>query len=93
MRRLGLALVLLLGLGGGRPAVAATPSDAWLEGYAAAVLERDFRLTAPSLRERDGVISLSAEDLADADRERVLQVLGAVRGALRVLGLGAHFHF
>ena len=40
MRRVGLALAVLLAVAGARSAGAAPPSDAWLEGYAAAVLER-----------------------------------------------------
>jgi len=83
VRRVGLALAVLLAVAGARSAGAAPPSDAWLEGYAAAVLERDFRLAAPSLRVRDGVITVGAQDLAGADRERVLQALGAIRGATR----------
>ena len=83
MRRVGLALAVLLAVAGARSAGAAPPSDAWLEGYAAAVLERDFRLAAPSLRVRDGVITVGAQDLAGAERERVLQALGAIRGATR----------
>jgi Protein of unknown function (DUF1207) len=82
MRRLSLGVLLALGALG--PAAAAGPSDGWLEGYAAAVLEREFHLTAPSLRVRDGVITLRAEDLAGADGERVRQALGAIRGATRV---------
>jgi hypothetical protein len=48
------------------------------------VLEREFRLTAPSLRVRYGVISLEAADLAGADRARVIGALRAMRGVARV---------
>jgi hypothetical protein len=66
------------------PAAATPPPDAWLEGYAAAVLEREFRLTAPSLRASQGVITLSAGDLAGADRARLVAALRAIRGTIRV---------
>ncbi|HET7340413.1 MAG TPA: DUF1207 domain-containing protein [Methylomirabilota bacterium] len=90
MRGLGLGLAaLLLALGAVGPAAAAGPSDGWLEGYAAAVLERELHVTAPSLRVREGVITLRAEDLGGADVERVRQALGAIRGALRVEIVGA----
>jgi len=38
------------------PASAAPPDDAYVAGYAAAVLEREFNLPAPSLRVRGGVL-------------------------------------
>jgi hypothetical protein len=84
MRRGGrlLALLALLTLAG--PAHAAPPADAWLEGYAAAVLERDLGLTVPSLRAHGGVITLSAAELVEGDRPRVLAALRAIRGVTRV---------
>jgi hypothetical protein len=66
------------------PAGATSPPDAWLEGYAAAVLERDLGLTVPSLRVRGGVLTLSAAEVGAADRARVLAALGAIRGVARV---------
>jgi len=84
MRRGALVLALLalhvLPTGAG----AAPPSDAWLEGYATAVLEREVRLTIPSLRATQGVITLTASDVPEADRARVVAVLQAIRGVTRV---------
>jgi len=77
-----LALLALLALAA--PAAAAPPPDAWLEGYAAAVLERDLGLTVPSLRASGGVLTLSAAELVDVDRTRVLSALRAIRGVTRV---------
>ena len=69
-------------------AAAAAPSeDAFIAGYAAAVLERDFSLTASTLRVQDGVITLSASDLAAADRARVVAQLEQIRGVKRVVVL------
>jgi len=82
------ALALLLALAAARPAPAAPPSDAWLEGYAAAVLERELKLPAASLRVRDGVLTVSAGDLAGADRDRVLTLLRGIRGVSRVEIIG-----
>jgi hypothetical protein len=75
-----LALVLALASG----AAAASDDDAFLRGYAAAVLEREFRITAPSLRVEHGVISLSRGDLAGADEAQVVGALAAIRGVARV---------
>src|SRR6185503_2519498 len=80
---LGLLAVALL-LGGRAPAAAAPPPDAWLEGYAAAVLERDLGLTVPSLRASNGVLTISASDLSPAMRSRVLSALTTIRGVTRV---------
>jgi hypothetical protein len=77
-----LALLALLAVAG--VAAAAPPPDAWLEGYAAAVLERELGLTAPSLRATEGVITLSAADLGATDRTRVLSALRGLRGVTRV---------
>jgi Protein of unknown function (DUF1207) len=75
-----LFLVLLL-----PTSAAALPGeDAYVEGYATALLEREFRITAPSLRVQNGVIIIGAADLAGADRARVVSALSRIRGAVRV---------
>ena len=75
-----LLLMLLLA-----PAAGAAPTDdAFIAGYAAAVLEREFALTAPSLGVQGGVITLAALDLATADRARVVAQLQRIRGVGRV---------
>jgi hypothetical protein len=66
------------------PAGAATAEDAFIAGYAAAVLEREFGLTPRSLTVRDGVLTIHAADLAGADRARVQAALARVRGVARV---------
>src|SRR5438067_2170127 len=80
-------LVLLLALLTGSRAVAAPRDDSFIAGYAAAVLEREFSLTAPSLRVQNGVISLAASDLGSADRARVVAQLEQIRGVARVVVL------
>jgi hypothetical protein len=77
-----LALLAVLGVAGS--VAAAPPANAWLEGYAAAVLERELGLTVPSLRATEGVITLSASDLGGVDRMRVFSALRALRGVTRV---------
>jgi hypothetical protein len=80
------ALLVLLAMPG--RAGAAPPSDAWLEGYASAVLERELRLVVPSLRATQGVITFTASDVPAGDRARVLVVLQSVRGVTRVEMVG-----
>lgn len=84
MKLAAVSIVLLLLMGAAAPARAAVGDDAWLEGYAAAVLERELRLATPSLSVRNGVIFVSAGDLAPTDRARVVTTLQAIRGAARV---------
>src|SRR5712692_2721874 len=80
-----LAIAFVVGPGAVRaPTMAAPGADGYIEGYAAAVLEREFRVTAPSLRVQNGVITVSAADLAGLDRDRVIAALGRVRGTARV---------
>jgi hypothetical protein len=80
------ALMLLLVLAPFRVA-AATADDAYIAGYAAAVLERQFSLTVPSLKVANGVVSLAASDIATADRARVVAELERIRGVARVVVL------
>jgi Protein of unknown function (DUF1207) len=80
------ALMLLLVLAPFRVA-AATADDAYIAGYAAAVLERQFSLTVPSLKVANGVVSLAASNIATADRARVVAELERIRGVARVVVL------
>lgn len=68
---------------------AAASDDAFVAGYATAVLEREFNVRAPSLRVTEGLITVTAEDLAGADREEVLRRLSSIQGVLRVVVLSA----
>ena len=79
---LSLGLFCLLSMA---PDVAAASSeDAFIAGYATAVLERDFKVRAPSLRVTEGLLTVTEQDLAGADREAVLRALSGIRGVLRV---------
>lgn len=62
----------------------AAVSDAYIEGYAAALLEAKFGVSAGSLRVRDAVITLRPSDLAGADREQIVAALQRIRGVARV---------
>lgn len=64
---------------------AVATDDAFVAGYATAVLEWEFKVRAPSLRVTEGLVTVTAEDLAGADREEVLRRLSSIRGVLRVV--------
>ncbi len=86
MRGCLLVVVMLLAVAVSTvPATADTrPEDDYLRGYAAAVLQREFRITPRALSVRNGVLSIGAADLAGADRARVLAALRAIPGVARV---------
>jgi Protein of unknown function (DUF1207) len=82
LRQIGLALVLILVASS--VVVAAPADDRYIEGYAAAVLQREFALAAPSLRVQQGVITIDAADLASVDQAAVLAQLQRIPGVARV---------
>jgi Protein of unknown function (DUF1207) len=84
MRRGALVSALLAGLIVVAAAEAAPPADAWVEGYAAAILKNRFDLTVPSLRVTGGVITLSATELAGVDPGQVQAALQEIPGVAAV---------
>src|SRR5262247_2022871 len=89
MRRHAFAVMVGLTflLVGAMSAGAVTTDDAYMSGYAAAVLEREFRVTVPSLVVRDGMITLAGSELGDADKAAVVSALSRIRGVRRVIVL------
>jgi Protein of unknown function (DUF1207) len=82
LRRMCGSLFLVLGA---TSTVAGAPADdGYIEGYAAAILQREFSLAAPSLRVQHGVITLDAADLATVDQARVVAQLERIPGVARV---------
>lgn len=63
-----------------QPSETPSPEDAFIAGYAAAVLEREFNASARSVLVNSGVIALEEADLAGVDRERVVAALASIRG-------------
>ena len=85
MKRAAVVVALLSVLSIARVCAAGVArDDAYLAGYAAAVLERELRVHAPSLTVREGVVTVDARDLAGADTERVTSTLAGVPGVVRV---------
>jgi hypothetical protein len=66
--------------------VQATPlPDDYITGYAAAILAREFKVRAPSLRVSGGIVQLAQTDLASADQSAVIAALSAIEGVTRVV--------
>ena len=67
------------------PAMAASgPDDPYLAGYAGAVLEREFNVSRRAVTVEHGVLTLDGAQLAGADRARILTILAALPGVVRV---------
>jgi hypothetical protein len=78
-------LALALALGACLPSGAsAAPDDAYLAGYVAAVLERQFSVNPRSVQVKDGVVSIDAADVPRPDQSKVTTALSAVPGVVRV---------
>jgi len=77
----------LLFLGFFFPAVArATPaSDEFIRGYATAILQRDFQLTAKTLNVKSGVVYISGLEASDGVRDRMKTSLAAIDGVRQVV--------
>ncbi len=58
--------------------------DAYIAGYAAAVLQQEFKAAHASLVVRQGVITVDAESLGMADRTKVESALASIPGVVRV---------
>lgn len=58
--------------------------DAYIKGYVAAILERDFGVLSTSLTVTDGVVSLTTYDLRGVDQEQVASALSRIDGVQRV---------
>jgi len=79
----GVLLFLLLA---SRPVGAALPtSDEYIRGYAAATLQRDFQITAESLKVQDGVITIEGLEASDVIDDRIKTSLSTIDGVRKVV--------
>ena len=78
---LGLAAVLLIG---GGLATAGPPEDAYVAGYATAVLERQLEITGSRVTVKDGVVTVEVKSVASSDREKIVAALSKIGSVVRV---------
>ena len=76
------AALALAGLSG--PVSAQTPDDAFIAGYAAAVLQREFGLTASRVTVSRGVVQVDADTLASSVGPRLRTALLEIPGVISV---------
>lgn len=62
----------------------AATSDDFIQGYASAVLEREFRIKNFSLNVTDEAIRVKSEDLTGADHDKVIAALSSIQGVKKV---------
>src|SRR5262245_47770554 len=86
MRKLRVIFFALLSICGPSliPAGAATVNDAYITGYAAALLEHEFHVPTSSLQVQNGVIRVSAADLTSVNREQLIKSLSEIPGVVQV---------
>lgn len=60
-------------------------SDEFINGYASAILHRDFQITAEYLKVRDGVIYIQGLQSSDTANDRIRTSLAAIDGVRKVM--------
>lgn len=75
-----LGLCLILGIA----SVSIAADDAYIAGYAAAVLQHEFDAAKASLHVQGGVVMVDARSLGTADRAKVMTALENIPGVVRV---------
>lgn len=69
------------------PSLAAAPpggGDAFIAGYVAAILEREFRLDDPAFEVKNGVVTFYAGTLSEVRQDKIASILAGVRGVTAV---------
>lgn len=61
------------------------PSDEFIRGYATAVLQRDFQITAQSLQVRNGIVYIWGLKAEDEEIEKIKTVLSSIEGVKQVV--------
>jgi len=89
-RTIFLAVLICLTVAAAEPARAAdspsanTNSDAFIGGYAAAVLDREVKVEVKAISVTNGVITVTAPDLNEAQRRQLAIALSSIDGVVRV---------
>lgn len=81
-RLLPLFVVLIPGIA--TPAAATPEDDAFVVGYASAVLRRELGIERARVSVRDGAVRVEAERIPAAEREKLAGILGEIPGVVSV---------
>lgn len=58
--------------------------DSFIEGYATAILNREFTATNVHVQVKDGILTLQASDLAGHEKDKVVAALSRIKGVREV---------
>jgi hypothetical protein len=78
---LGLAAAFVVG---GGSAIAGPTEDAYVAGYATAVLERQLQIAGSRVTVKDGVVTVEVKGVAGSDREKIVGALSNIGSVVRV---------
>ncbi len=90
MRRVGtIECAVVFGLAGvlvsaATPAIAGLAEDAYVAGYATAVLERQLEVTGSRVTVKDGVVTVEVKGVPSSTREKIVAALSKIAGVIRV---------
>jgi opacity protein-like surface antigen len=84
LRNAAVLMVCLLCLFPGLVQDATAADDAYIAGYAAAVLHNEFKAPKASVLVQNGVVTVDAESLGTVDRTKVQAALATIPGVTRV---------
>jgi hypothetical protein len=77
-------LALWLTVAAAVPAIAGPAEDAYVAGYATAVLERELDVKGSRISVKDGVVTVEVAGLPSSDHEKLVATLKAIPGVTRV---------
>lgn len=63
----------------------ADEQSTFIEGYASAILEREFSLSQVTVQEKQGIVTLSAEAIQEKDRDKIVAAISRIKGVRQVL--------
>ena len=66
-------------------AAATSASDEFIRGYATAILQRDFQITAETLSVQSGVVYIRGLEASDVVRDRMKTSLSSIEGVRQVV--------
>jgi len=89
IRRISIAISLVLFFVSLSSAASAFSEDGFIRGYGTAVLVREFGVSPSSLQVEDGVITLSTDEVNPEDLADILSILMTIDGVVRVELVGA----
>lgn len=84
VRNVTVVMACLLCLFSGRVPVVMAADDAYIAGYAAAVLHNEFKAPKASVLVQHGIVIVDADSLGTVDRTKVQAALEAIPGVTRV---------